>query len=136
MAMYPVKASLWERLDVFVDLGVSWDKGSAVGKYLSGPDRIRRAAPRVYHPAKRFHALFGSLENNNGLGVDLRALAGAGYGTKPIRTQRSRLSFSAGRRSKTGVGSGIVSVAPGTLPVDWAAVLQTLRRDEHEYDFF
>jgi hypothetical protein len=124
-AMYPVESSLWERLDLYVDLGFSWDKGSQVGKYEVGVDAVYRD-PRFisrasfgseittqegrddtsrttfdaqhlrFRPNKRFHALFGNLESNDELGIDLRVLLGAGYGTMPIRTQRSRLSIGAG----------------------------------------
>jgi hypothetical protein len=125
VAMYPVESSLWDRLDVYVDLGFSWDKGSSVGKYELGADVVYRD-PRFitrgsfgteittqegrddtsrttfdvqhlrFHPNNRFHALFGNLESNDELGIDLRTLAGAGYGTMPIRSQRSRLSIGAG----------------------------------------
>lgn len=125
MTMYPVESSLWDRLDLYVDLGFSWDKGSAVGKYELGADAMYRD-PRFitrasfgtevttqegrddtsrttfdvqhlrFHPKNRFHALFGNLESNDELGIDLRTLVGAGYGTMPVRTQRSRLSIGAG----------------------------------------
>jgi hypothetical protein len=36
------------------------------------------------------------VENNDELGVDLRIMAGAGYGAVPIRSQRSWLSVGAG----------------------------------------
>jgi hypothetical protein len=125
VAMYPVESSLWDRLDLYVDLGFSWDKGSAVGKYEVGVDAVYRdprfisrgsfgteittqegrddtsrttfdAQHMRFHPNNRFHALFGNLESNDELGIDLRMLVGAGYGTMPIRTQRSRLSIGAG----------------------------------------
>jgi hypothetical protein len=125
MAMYPVESSLWDRLDLSVDLGFSWDKGSSVGKYDLGVDAVYRdprfitrasfgteittqegrddtsrttfdALHTRFHPNKRFHALFGNLESNDELGIDLRTLVGAGYGTMPIRTQRSHLSIGAG----------------------------------------
>jgi hypothetical protein len=125
MFMYPVESSLWDRLDLYVDLGFSWDKGSAVGKYDLGFDAIYRD-PRFISRASfgseittqegrddtsrttfdaqhlrfrannRFHALFGNVESNDELGIDLRTLFGAGYGTMPIRTQSSRLSIGAG----------------------------------------
>lgn len=123
--MYPVEAGFWDRLDVIADLGFSWDKGSNVGKYNVGistefrnPRFINRASFKseittqegrsttsratldelhlVFHQNKRYHAFFGSMENNDELGIDLRVLAGAGYGAVPIRSQRSWLSIGAG----------------------------------------
>ena len=123
--MYPVEAGFWDRLDVSADLGFSWDKGSNVGKYTLGvstelrnPRFVSRASFNteittqqgrddtsratldtlhlVFRQNKRYHAFFGNLENNDELGVDLRALAGAGYGAVPIRSQQNWLSVGAG----------------------------------------
>ena len=125
VAMYPVEASFWDRLDVSADLGFSWDKASSVGKYTIGlkselrnPRFINRntfsseittqserddttrasfdSLHLVFHQDKRYHAFFGNVENNDELGIDLRVLAGAGYGAVPIRSQRSWLSIGAG----------------------------------------
>lgn len=123
--MYPVEASFWDRLDISASVGFSWDKGSNVGKYNIGVDTMLRN-PRfisrasfttevttqqnrdstsrsaldythlVFHQNKRYHALFGNMENNDELGIDLRVLAGAGYGAIPIRSQRSVLAVGAG----------------------------------------
>jgi hypothetical protein len=124
-AMYPVEANFWERLDFNVDLGVSWDKGSEVGKYNFGMDAIYRRQKsiteatlsaevttqdkgadtqrssltfmhNVFRPNKRFTSYFGNLESNDQLGVDLRALVGAGYGWVPVRSQRNWFSFALG----------------------------------------
>ena len=123
--MYPVEAGFWERLDITADLGFSWDKASNVGKYsigvgteLRNPRFISRASFNseittqegrddttratvdalhlAFHRNSRYHAFFGNLENNDELGIDLRIMAGAGYGTVPIRSQRSFLSVGAG----------------------------------------
>jgi hypothetical protein len=123
--MYPVEAGFWDRLDVSADLGFSWDKGSNVGKYTLGvstelrnPRYVSRASFNteittqqgrddtsratldalhlVFRQNKRYHAFFGNLENNDELGVDLRVLAGAGYGAVPIRSQQNWLSVGAG----------------------------------------
>ena len=123
--MYPVEAGFWDRLDVSADLGFSWDKGSNVGKYTlglstelrnpryvssasfnteittqQGRDDTSRATfdalHLVFRQNKRYHAFFGNLENNDELGVDLRVLAGAGYGAVPIRSQQTWLSVGAG----------------------------------------
>ena len=125
VSMYPVEAGFWDRLDISADLGFSWDKGSNVGKYnlgidteLRNPRYISRASfsseittqegrddtsraafdamHLVFRQNKRYHALFGNVENNDELGVDLRVLFGAGYGAVPIRSQRSWLSVGAG----------------------------------------
>ncbi len=126
VSMYPVEAGFWDRLDISADLGFSWDKGSNVGKYnlgdrhgvaqpalyqprvvhsseittQEGRDDTSRAAldamHLVFRQNKRYHALFGNVENNDELGVDLRVLFGAGYGAVPIRSQRSWLSVGAG----------------------------------------
>ncbi|MBE9549126.1 MAG: DUF481 domain-containing protein [Proteobacteria bacterium] len=50
----------------------------------------------VYKQDKRFLVYFGTLEQNDELGVDLRVLAGAGYGYIPIRSQSNWLSLAAG----------------------------------------
>jgi hypothetical protein len=123
--IYPVEAGFWDRIDIMADLGFSWDRGSSVGKYSLGVDtewRDPRFVSRasfstevttqegrddtartaldalhfVYRENKRYHALFGNMENNDKLGIDLRVLAGAGYGAMPIRTTRSFLSVGAG----------------------------------------
>ena len=124
-AMYPVESKFWDRLDLNIDLGVSWDKGSQVGKYnlgieskyrrpesittasfsteittQSSEDNTQRTAlsgmHNIYKPNKRFHTYFGNLEKNDQLGVDLRALVGAGYGWVPVRSQRNWFSFALG----------------------------------------
>lgn len=124
-AMYPVEAGFWDRLDLSVDLGVSWDKGSDVGKYSLGMDaKYRRTQSltqasfiseittqgttdntqrttlsgihNVFRPNKKFHSYFANLESNDELGVELRALAGAGYGWAPWRSQRNWFSFALG----------------------------------------
>ena len=125
ISMYPVEASFWERLDISASLGFSWDKGSSVGKYNLGleaeyrnPRFITRAALSsevttqeladdtsrasfdlshlVYHPNKRFHQIFGTLETNDQLGIDLRTLVGAGYGKVPIRSQHNWFGLAGG----------------------------------------
>ena len=125
IAMYPVEASFWERLDLSVSLGFSWDKGSNVGKYNLGADAVYRlpesitrlslsseittqdnendttrssftANHMVVGKSKRFWTYFGGLEHNDELGIDLRALGGAGYGWVPIRSQRNWFSLAAG----------------------------------------
>ncbi len=125
ISMYPVEASFWERLDLSVSLGFSWDKGSNVGKYNLGADAVYRlpesitrlslsseittqdnendttrsnftANHMVVGKSKRFWTYFGGLEHNDELGIDLRALAGAGYGWVPIRSQRNWFSLAAG----------------------------------------
>jgi len=125
VSMYPVEAGFWDRLDIYADLGFSWDKGSDVGKYSigvdtelrhpryisrasfiseittqSGRDDTTRASLDASHFAfrrnKRYAAFFGNMENNDSLGIDLRVLVGAGYGFIPIRNQRTFLALGAG----------------------------------------
>jgi len=125
IAMYPVEAGFWQRLDLSVSLGFSWDKSSQVGKYSLGMDAMWRD-PRFITRAsfvsetttqdgqddsqrtmltanymrfmgnKHFRAVFGNLEQNHELGIDLRSLAGAGLGILPIRSQRSLFGLMAG----------------------------------------
>jgi len=123
--MYPVESGFWDRLDIIADLGFSWDKGSNVGKYSIGVDTQLRNPRYISHASfqteittqegrddtsrtnvdalhfvfrenKRYHALFGNMEKNDERGIDLRVLAGAGYGAMPIRSARSFLSIGAG----------------------------------------
>jgi hypothetical protein len=118
--MYPVESGFWDRLDVQVSLGFSWDKASEVGKYNIGldsefrdPDHLTRASllsevttqkqrdntkranasinHMRFRPNKRFTAYFGNLERNDELGLKLRTLAGVGYGWMPIRSSNSML---------------------------------------------
>jgi hypothetical protein len=125
ISMYPVEASFWERLDLSVSLGFSWDKGSNVGKYNLGIDAIYRlpksitrldlsseittqenendttrssfnASHTIAGKSKRFWTYFGNLEHNDALGIDLRTLGGAGYGWVPVRSQRNWFSLAAG----------------------------------------
>ena len=123
--MYPVKLGFWNRLDLSASLGFSWDKGSSVGRYSLGidavysdPDFITRAGfvteittqqgrdnskratldanHVVFKLNKKYVGYFGSLEQNDELGLDLRALIGAGYGWVPIRSSRNWFSIAAG----------------------------------------
>lgn len=125
IGMYPVEAGFWDRLDVSASFGFSWDKGSNVGKYNLGmeveyrdPRFITRAnlstevttqnqeqdnrrgnlsaTHMVFRKNKRFTAYFGNLEHNDELGIDLRTLAGAGYGWVPIRSGRNWFSLLGG----------------------------------------
>ena len=125
VAMYQVEAGFWQKLDLSVQFGVSWDKSSEVGKYSFGMDAMWRD-PRFitrgsfvsetttqegqddsqrtllglnhmrFMGNKNFRAFFGNLEQNHELGIDLRSLAGVGYGILPIRSQRSLLGLMAG----------------------------------------
>jgi hypothetical protein len=124
-AMYPVEAGFWDRLDVTANLGLSWDKGSEVGKYNLGLDAVYRRAESItrasfsteittqntasdtqrtllkgmhnaFKPKKKFNSYFANLESNDQLGIDLRALAGVGYGVMPIRSQRSMFALALG----------------------------------------
>ena len=125
IGMYPVETSFWDRLDLSASLGFSWDKGSKVGRYNLGVDAVYRrtesitranfstevttqeqvdntartvlsANHLIFMRNKKFRIYFGNLEQNDELGVDLRALTGAGYGWVPIRSQKNWFSLSAG----------------------------------------
>lgn len=125
VGMYPVEAGFWDRLDVKVILGFSWDKGSSVGRYnlaleseYRDPDFItragfsseittqeavddsRRANANLTHnkfrPNKRFISYFGNVESNDQLGIDLRTLVGVGYGWIPIRSNHNWFMVTAG----------------------------------------
>jgi len=125
IAMYPVEAGFWDRLDITASLGFSWDKGSNVGRYNLGLDTVYRrpqsisraglsteittqgslddttranayANHVIFMPNKKFRTYFGNLDHNDELGIDLRALAGAGYGWVPIRSQKNWFSIAAG----------------------------------------
>ena len=50
----------------------------------------------IFKQDKRFLVYFGNIEENDELGIDLRTLAGAGYGYIPIRSQNSWFSLAAG----------------------------------------
>lgn len=125
ISMYPVGAGFWDRLDINASLGFSWDKGSNVGKYnlsisteYRDPRFITRTAITsevtsqearddssrgtasvehlVFRQNKRYYGLFGNVENNDELGIDLRVVAGAGYGIMPVHSQRSLFGIAAG----------------------------------------
>ncbi len=125
IGMYPVEAGFWDRLDLSARLGFSWDKGSNVGRYTLGLDAEYRhqdfrttaniftevttqenrddtsrasfnANHLVFKPNKRFVDYFGSVEKNDELGLDLRALIGAGYGWVPVRSNRDWFSYAIG----------------------------------------
>ncbi len=124
-AMYPVEAGFWDKLDVTANLGLSWDKGSQVGKYNLGLDSVYRRAEsitrasfsteittqntvsdtqrtllngmhNIFKPNKKFHSYFANLESNDQLGIDLRALVGTGYGVMPVRSPRSMFALALG----------------------------------------
>lgn len=125
VSMYPVESGFWDRLDISANLGFSWDKASDVGKYSIGIDTELRhprfvsrasftseittqsdrdstkraaldASHYVFRRNKRYHTFWGNMENNDGLGLDLRVLVGAGYGLLPLRDQRNWLALGAG----------------------------------------
>ena len=152
IAMYPVEAGFWDRLDISAKLGFSWDKSSKVGKINLGleailrdprfisratfdteittqenEDTTKRAVLTGNHmrflPDKRFRSFFGSAEQNDELGLDLRVLAGAGYGWIPVRSQRTLLSMLLGldvnyEIPTTGDGETNVELV-GTLMYDY-----------------
>lgn len=125
VSIYPVDSGFWNRLDVSASLGFSWDKGSSVGRYNLGleaefrdPRFITRAnlnteittqqgrentkraslgaSHLVFKGNKQFVPYFGSVEKNDELGIDLRVLAGAGYGWVPIHSNRNMFSLAGG----------------------------------------
>ena len=125
IGMYPVEAGFWDRLDLSARLGFSWDKGSNVGRYTLGLDAEYRhqdfkttaniftevttqenrddtsrasfnANHLVFKPNKRFIDYFGTVEKNDELGLNLRALIGAGYGWVPIRSNRDWFAYAIG----------------------------------------
>jgi hypothetical protein len=106
-------------------LGVDYDKSSAVGKYnlsvdaiyrepefitlanlnseftgQSEADNTKRSALSLqqlkYLPNKRYRGYFGSVEQNDQLGVDLRTLLGIGYGWVPISDSRNWFTWGVG----------------------------------------
>ncbi|MFC1605496.1 DUF481 domain-containing protein [Pseudomonadota bacterium] len=120
-AMYPVKTTFWQRLEVSFRLGFNWDKSSEVGKYnvgtsavyrdpefvsrigfssefttQSGRDTNSRASLNASHlrflQNKQFRTYFGNLDHNENLGLKLRSLVGAGYGWIPIRSRHTWFS--------------------------------------------
>ena len=125
ITMYPVEAGFWDRGDLRIKLGFSWDKASNVGRYNIGmdgeyrdPKFITRTSfttevttqeerddtsrsffdltHLVFRPDRRFHQYIGSLESNDELGIDLRTVVGVGYGMVPIRSQRKWFKVGAG----------------------------------------
>ena len=58
--------------------------------------------PIIYGTSPQFMDYFGNLEKNDELGVDLRAMAGAGYGWVPIRSNRNWFSVGGGLRRFVG----------------------------------
>jgi hypothetical protein len=125
VAMYPAHSGFWQRLDFSGSLGFTWDKSSNVGKYSlnldanyrrpesitnaglvmelttqEGRDETTRAVADanhiMFHRNKRFRMVFGNLEHNDELGIELRSLLGAGTGWVPFRTQHHWLTIGGG----------------------------------------
>ena len=123
--MYAVEAGFWDRIDLSASVGIGWDKGSNVGKYnmsLTGAYRDPRFITRAsfdtvittqegrddttrsildlshlaFRQQKRYRQVFGNLESNDELGIDVRALLGAGVGWMPIRSQSSLFTVGVG----------------------------------------
>jgi hypothetical protein len=125
VSMYPVEAGFWDRLDVSSSLGFAWDKASSVGKYNLGLE-VEYRNPRflsradfsselttqenrddtaranlsfnhlAFKPNKRFVNYFSVVDKNDELGINMRVLAGAGYGWVPIRSNRNWFYLAAG----------------------------------------
>lgn len=123
--MYPVETGFWNRLDLSARVGFAWDKSSKVGKYSVGldgswhdprfitrtnfqtdittqqeQDDSQRTVFTLNHMRflkdKRFRGVFGNLESNDELGIELRTLVGLGYGWIPLRSQRTLLTLLGG----------------------------------------
>ena len=120
-----IERSFWERIDGSVKLGMSYESSSKIGtvtlganseyiedKYIvtanfnsslttggaSGDTRRGNFGMGYFRrlPDRWFWAVNGDLERNDNLGIDLRALAGAGAGRWFIQNNHSRLGASAG----------------------------------------
>lgn len=123
--MYPIGGDFWDRMDLSFSLGFNFDKNSSVGKYNLGVDAIYRdpefitigklsselttqneaantkrnvlaLAHMSYLANKRYRSYFGSMEQNDQLGIDLRTLIGVGYGWVPVSTGRNWLTYGVG----------------------------------------
>ena len=123
--MYPVGGDFWDRMDLSFSLGFNFDKNSSVGKYNFGIDAIYRDPEFItlgrlssefttqnevdntsrnvlnlnhmsYLEGKRYRSYFGSMEQNDQLGIDLRTLAGIGYGWVPISNGRNWFTLGIG----------------------------------------
>jgi len=123
--MYPVGGDFWDRMDLSFSLGFNYDKSSSIGKYNLGVDAIYRDPEFItmgklsseittqnevdntkrnvlslnhmsYLEGKRYRSYFGSMEQNDQLGIDLRTLVGIGYGWVPISTGRNWFTWGIG----------------------------------------
>ena len=123
--MYPVGGGFWDRMDLSINLGFNFDKSSSVGKYNLGVDAIYRDPKFItlgrfsselttqnkfdntsrnvlnlshmsYLESRRYRSYFGSMEQNDQLGVDLRTLIGIGYGWVPVSTGRNWFTWGVG----------------------------------------
>jgi len=123
--MYPIGGGFWDRMDLRMGIGFNYDKSSDVGKYNFGMDAVYRAPEFItfgkfvaetttqntvddttrnvlnlehmtYRPNKRYIGYFGSMEENDQLGVKLRTLLGSSYGFRPLITGRNWLSLGVG----------------------------------------
>lgn len=59
VAMYPVAAGFWDRLDISARVGFSWDKGSQVGRYSFGLEAVGMLSYEYYQynsPERKFSA--------------------------------------------------------------------------------
>ena len=123
--MYPVGGEFWDRMDLSIDFGFNFDKNSSVGKYnllidgiyrdpefitmgrisselttQNDADNTKRNVLSLNHMSylegKRYSSYFGSMEQNDQLGIDLRTLLGLGYGWVPISTGRNWFTWGLG----------------------------------------
>ncbi len=123
--MYPVESNFWDRVDINASAGVSWDKGSSVGKFSFGlgfemrdPQYLTRASlvteitsqqegedttrtkfdsSRLkFRKNKRFSGMLAEVERNDELDINMRVLAGGIYGSTVIRDQSNRLIIGGG----------------------------------------
>ena len=123
--MYPVGGGFWDRMDLSFSLGFDYDKSSSVAKYNLGIDASYRDPEFItmgklsselttqnqvgntsrnvlnlnhmsFLEKKRYRSYFGSMEQNDQLGVDLRTLLGVGYGWVPVSTGRNWLTLGVG----------------------------------------
>ncbi len=125
VSVVPIEESFWKRLDLSIDLGVTYTKASKVGQFILNSDvgfrrrrlssdlnlnstiTIQQNRERTERHSLTSQTIYyysrpwgcggtAALERNSELGIDMRLLLGAGIGRHLIQTNFNQLGFLSG----------------------------------------